>query len=42
MADKAARIEGESISKSWHGVKTRKVDAGVEEVPAKSLDTASR
>ena len=40
MADEAACIEGESISKSWHGVETRKVDVGVEEVPAKSLDTA--
>jgi len=42
VADKAAHTEGESISKSWHGVKTYKVDVGVEEAPAKSLDTALR
>jgi len=42
VADEAARIEGESISKSWHGVKTCKVNVGVEEALAKSLDTAPR
>ena len=42
VADEAARIEGESISKSWHGVKTYKVDAGVEETPAELLDTTPR
>ena len=42
MADEAAYIEGESISESWHGVKTRKVDVGVEEAPAESSDTAPR
>ena len=42
MADKAALIEKESISKSWHGIKTCKVDVGVREAPAKSLDTAPR
>ena len=42
MADEAARIEGESISESWHSVETRKVDAGVEEAPAKLSDTAPR
>ena len=42
MADEAARTEGESISESWHGVETREVDVGVEEVPAESSDTAPR
>ena len=40
MAGKGACIEGESIFKSWYGVKTYKVDAEVEEAPAKSLDIA--
>ena len=42
VADEVAHIEGESISKSWHGVKTYKVDIGVEEALTKSLDTAPR
>ena len=42
VADKGACIEGESISKSWYSVKTYKVDAGVEEAPAKSSDIAPR
>ena len=42
MANEAAYTEGESISESWHGIKTHEVDAGVEEAPAKSSDTAPR
>ena len=34
MAGEAACTEEESISESWHGVKARKIDAGVEKIPA--------